>query len=545
MAFDENINNTTENGNNENDGNTGTYPSNMNDNNDQLNEVIERYNNANAGYTAQNENVANNEIVENSAENETKTIYDTAKTVVAPQQSDTLQVQAEQPKQTPHPSNQTDPYWQYRPVTPIQPYAGNMFNDNTVNSAAKGNKKQKRRIWPIFLSAAVMLIFVLSTFTAVGLVYEIRSNNHGFFSEVFGIESNKNNNNNKNSNETEKLQTIDVPNVGINQTPASGSHNEATPVVADDLLSKRELTVPEIAEKVKPTVVGIVVTVAQQSYFGEVREGEAVGTGIIMTSDGYILTNAHVVEGARKLMIHFADGKIEEARLIGMDSTSDIAVIKVDTNYDLPAAEFGDSDSIIVGEVAVAIGTPYSIEFAGTVTDGIISAITRDVMLDDSVVRKLIQTNTTINPGNSGGPLVNKYGQVIGINSVKFGMGYFEGLGFAIPTNEAIPIANQIMTTGTVKRPSMGFKGTPITAEESEAYGIPVGVDVQSVTPGGPAEKAGLQRGDIIVKVDGIEVKTVEDVRAIRNTFAVGDSISVTIDRNGREMELDLILAEE
>ncbi len=314
------------------------------------------------------------------------------------------------------------------------------------------------------------------------------------------------------------------------------------------------LTIPEISEKVRPSVVCITV-----KYGGIV--GTSVGTGIIMTEDGYIATNYHVIENGN--IITVTAGRNEYlAEVVGYDELSDLAVLKIDA-AGLTPAEFGDSDSLIVGEPAVAIGTPAGLDYAETVTNGIISAINRNVKIYDRsgvMVKKmtLIQTNATVNPGNSGGPLINEYGQVIGIVTMKLADD-FEGMGFAIPINGALTILNEIIEIGSSgsstqvaqRRAILGIVAQGIF--EGQSYELDdgrtvkagtTGVIVASVTPGYGAEGK-LLSGDIITQVDGKNVYTVNDVMDIVNNKSAGDSVLVRFYRDGRYHEVTVQLLPE
>lgn len=315
------------------------------------------------------------------------------------------------------------------------------------------------------------------------------------------------------------------------------------------------LTIPEIASKVKPSVVGIEVKTDSGST--------GIGTGIIMTADGYIATNSHVVDDAVTCRVIMLDGTEYDAKVIGGDEWSDLAVIKVEATG-LPAAEFGESENLIVGEDVVAIGTPASLEYAGTVTDGIVSAINRGVKIynSDGTLQKkmtLIQTNVAINPGNSGGPLVNAYGQVIGINSMKLSNGYV-GIGFAIPITGALEILNHIIENGgytgidtsiVTKRPLIGITGggiqagTTYTFEDGSTMIAEVdGVIVVALSEGLDAINK-LKIGDIITKVDGNKVTTIYDVMDVVNEHNPGETVKLEIYRAGAYYTVEILLGSE
>jgi serine protease Do len=227
------------------------------------------------------------------------------------------------------------------------------------------------------------------------------------------------------------------------------------------------------------------------------------------------------------MTVVFKDGKEVEATLVGRDSRSDLAVIKVNQKG-LTAAEFGDSSKLEVGELAVAIGSPMGTDYAGSVTAGIISGLNRKVSVGDSSI-KLIQTDAAINPGNSGGALVNSEGKVIGINTVKFADTEVEGMGFAIPINEAKPIIQEIISDKKIARPYLGIQGVTITKEDAEQYKMPQGVYVNDVVSYSGADRAGLKKGDIITKLDGQKVLTIEELIAAIKKHKIGDVVQLEI----------------
>ena len=303
------------------------------------------------------------------------------------------------------------------------------------------------------------------------------------------------------------------------------------------------LTIPEITDKVKPSVVGIEITT---------DTGRGIGTGIIMTEDGYIATNAHVVENAKTVKVIMQDETEIEAEIVGRDELSDLAVVKIEGDG-YAAAEFGKSEELIVGELAVAIGTPAGLELAGTVTDSIISAINRNVKIYDETTgalkktMTLIQTSASINKGNSGGPLINDRGQVIGINTLKLADGY-DGIGFAIPIDGALLILNKIIETGgdvvenntsiAEKRIIIGIKGGSVT--KNGIYPV-AGVLVAEVTEGFDAENY-LQVGDIIVGIDGYEVIDIADISEALAKKKAGDTVTLKVYRKGNIFDCDVIV---
>lgn len=298
------------------------------------------------------------------------------------------------------------------------------------------------------------------------------------------------------------------------------------------------LTVKQISEKIRASVVGV--TCQSSANFSS----SSVGSGIIMSEDGYIITNNHVIEGMTTIQVVLDDGETYDARLIGSDSRSDLAVIKINAS-NLKAAEFGDSDKLEQGDPAIAIGNPAGLQLQNTVTYGIISAINRDIIVEDRTMT-LIQTDASINPGNSGGPLVNEFGQVIGINTVKVGISYYEGLGFAIPINTAKPIIDELISRGYVKgRPSIGITGTTLSERDSVFYGLPAGLIIEYVHPYSDAFKKGIRRGDIITKMNGTALSSTAEIKQIRDNFTAGDTVTLTIYRNSQEIDIDVILMDE
>lgn len=309
------------------------------------------------------------------------------------------------------------------------------------------------------------------------------------------------------------------------------------------------LTIPEIAKKVGPSVVGVVNKVTYSNYrrYGMGDETSTVeagsGSGFIISADGYVVTNNHVIDGASEIYVVTNTGEEHKATLVGADARTDIAVIKIEGTF--PYAVLGNSANLEVGELAVAIGNPLGQEFAGTVTNGIISALNRSITVDSKQLT-LLQTNAAINPGNSGGPLVNQYGEVIGINTVKISSEDLEGLGFAIPIDEAKPIIDDLIENGYVKgRPVIGIGGREITEQMAYAYDMEVGVYVVSMSPNSPASMSGIKIGDIIVEADGQPVTTVDELNEIKNKHSVGDKMTLKIYRGGDFRDITVILGEE
>jgi len=324
------------------------------------------------------------------------------------------------------------------------------------------------------------------------------------------------------------------------------------PIISSQGLIKGDITY--IANRVGPSVVGIkVICNNVNTVLKKTVIEESQGSGIIVTDDGYIVTNYHVVsdvdtrnEFARnnELTVFLADGEEVKAKYIGGDSSKDIAVIKIDKS-NLKPAVLGDSASLQVGEIAVAIGNPLGIEFAGSVTGGYISALNRTIALDSDMFN-LIQTDAAINPGNSGGALVNAFGEVIGINTAKISVTGVEGLGFAIPINDVKLIVSDLIEFGYIKgKAFIGITGRDITQEMALWYEMPAGVYVLSVNEGLAADVAGIQKGDIIIELAGEKVTSMKELETIKNKYLAGDKINIKYIRNDKEFEEKLVLSED
>ena len=335
------------------------------------------------------------------------------------------------------------------------------------------------------------------------------------------------------------------------------------------------LSIPDIAEKAMPSVVGISAvfeyTPAAQSYWGfgfynyggnngntQTQQMTGTGTGIVMTEDGYIITNAHCVydnesdyKCGRAVSVSVVMGDDTEteyeAQIVGYDLETDLAVLKIDATG-LTPAEFGNSDDLRVGELVIAIGNPLGFELQNTVTCGIISALNREVTINEKEMT-LIQTDAAINSGNSGGPLLNGYGQVIGINSAKmsstYGSASVEGLGFAIPISDAKEIIEDLINNGYVTgRPQFGITGVTVTESDAERFSMPQGVYVYGVTEGSAADDAGIRQGDIITAVEGTDTPDMDTLNEVKNQYNAGDTITITIYRSGEKIDLQLTLQE-
>ena len=294
------------------------------------------------------------------------------------------------------------------------------------------------------------------------------------------------------------------------------------------------LSLQEIYRECHPSVVAI------RTSKGKL--GGSLGTGIIMTADGYLITNAHVLDGAKSVTVTLLSDESEhEARLVGTDSVSDLAVLKIEAQ-DLKPAVFGQSDALQVGDDVVAIGNPLGTELNGTMTNGIVSAINRNVIFGGHSMT-LIQTNAAINEGNSGGPLINAYGQVVGITNMKAFTTGVEGICFAIPTSVIQPVVDALIAEGQVSgRASIGIVIGSMDAAAAEYYNLPQGLYVESVAEGSDAEKQGIQPGDIVTAVNGRAVTTTHEVNAIKETLSVGDTMTLTVYRDGETFDVTVTL---
>ena len=328
---------------------------------------------------------------------------------------------------------------------------------------------------------------------------------------------------------------------------ASGSDSSITAASS----SGSSLTTEQVADLVSPSVVVITteqVVYSQWSWYGQNQVESGAGSGVIISSDGYILTCAHVVDGASNITVTIND-KDYTATLVGEDTTSDIAVIKIDADGLTPAT-VGDSDGLKVGQSVMAVGNPLG-ELGGTVTGGMISALNRSVTIQGSSsvnTMSLIQMDASVSPGNSGGGLFNMNGELVGIVNAKSSSSDAEGLGFAIPINDAIKVAQELLENGYVTgRPYLGITYLAVTdAQTASQLGVNAyGVYVVEVVKGGPAEKAGLQAGDRIVSVDGTEIASKDDLGTLMQKHAAGDTLSITIARDGQMQTVNVTLGEK
>lgn len=337
------------------------------------------------------------------------------------------------------------------------------------------------------------------------------------------------------------LQTVDRPAASAGSALSS----------AGTSTGGEDLTTAQVAALVSPSVVVITteqVVYSQWSWYGQSQVESGAGSGVIISSDGYILTCAHVVDGASQITVTIEDQDYP-ATLVGSDSASDIAVVKIEAEG-LIAATVGDSSALAVGEQVVAVGNPLG-ELGGTVTDGIVSALNRSVSIQGSGAvntMSLVQMSASVSPGNSGGGLFNMAGELIGIVNAKSSDVDAEGLGFAIPVNDAVAVAQELLENGYVTgRPYLGITYLSVTdAQTAQKLGVSAyGIYVMDVVKGGPADKAGIQPGDRIVSINGTEIAQQTDLGTVIQQYAAGDTVEVTLAREGQMLSLQLTLGEK
>lgn len=316
---------------------------------------------------------------------------------------------------------------------------------------------------------------------------------------------------------------------------------------------KTRSAIADIAEEVGPSIVAITSKVKVRDWFDNQYIQEGQGSGVIFEindNNVMIVTNEHVVDRAQDVIIQFHDNKKIPASIIGIDPETDLAVLKVDKK-DIPkeisgkirAAKLGNSNSLRVGETAIAIGNPMG--YNNTVTVGVISALNRKVELPDKKL-DLVQTDAAINPGNSGGALVNIYGEVIGINTVKIADTKVEGIGFAIPINSAKPIIKELVENGSISRPYLGIMGKDIDESISELYELPIGVFVAEVMEKSAADMAGIRKGDVIIEFDGEKIYSMEKLSQLIKDKKVGDTVKIKVIRNdNQKKELEAVLQDK
>ena len=334
-------------------------------------------------------------------------------------------------------------------------------------------------------------------------------------------------------------EKIDAANAAANA--AAGNSVSGTLPTGDSL------TPGQVYARNVQSVVLITCEVTSTNPFGQVSKGESVGSGFILSENGYVVTNAHVVEGATAITVSTHGGEELKAQLVGNDTTNDVAVLKVEAE-NLPAVTIGSSDDLIVGDQVVAIGNPLG-ELTSTMTVGYVSAKDRDVTTDNKTIN-MIQTDAAINSGNSGGPLFNMRGEVVGITTAKYSGSSssgasIESIGFAIPIDDVAGMVDDLVNFGYVTGAYLGVMVSDMDAETAKYYRLPVGAYVQEVTPGYCAEEAGLQAGDIIVKLGEYEVESLTDLTRALRKFKAGDTTEITVFRSGAQVKLSITLDEK
>lgn len=342
-----------------------------------------------------------------------------------------------------------------------------------------------------------------------------------------------------------KLNTHMHP-AGDGQGTYTWSNDSGAPVDST-LPASRNTAVVETAKRVGPAVVGITSEVYDRDIFNRnVEVGQNVGSGVIFDKKGYIVTNNHVVGNNRQVNVALSDGQVVTGKVIGTDSVTDLAVVKIPGSDKLPVAEFGNSDSLQPGETAVAIGNPLGLEFRGTVTVGVISALNRT--LDDVEQQiKLIQTDAAINPGNSGGALCTADGKVIGINSAKIAKAGVEGMGFAIPINQVKVIVSQLISNGHVTRPYLGLYGIDKTlaARNGISWDHNGGIYVYKIADGSPLDGSDIVRGDYIMQINGKATNSLSELRNVMMNYKPGDKVTITYEHSGHTRTAVVVLGED
>ena len=385
---------------------------------------------------------------------------------------------------------------------------------------AFGKKKKEKKSKPVQLTrtslTAIILVCVLLS-SAFGFGGAMLANDAGLSSQYSAGKEN----------------TTNAKTTGFNLEDATGS----------------SMTVQEITAKAQDSVVEIKTESVQADAWMQQYVTEGAGSGVIIKSNGYIITNNHVIAGANKITVTTSDKKEYEAKLVGTDADTDVAVLKINAS-NLTAVTMGNSDQLNVGDLAVAIGNPLG-ELGGTVTAGIISALDRSISIDGKTM-SLLQTDTSINPGNSGGGLFNQYGQLVGVVVAKSSGSDVEGLGFAIPINRAAEVASQLMKGGYVKgKPSTGMSYVDMSQQQGNngffgggQQSAAGGVYIQEVT-GSNAKKAGFQQGDLVYSVDGKEIDNIDTLSSIITSHKVGDTVKYIVLRDGQSKEIKLKLEEK
>lgn len=420
----------------------------------------------------------------------------------------------------PYSSPYASPYQmpQYDSTAETQPINVPVYSENNIDNKPAKSKKGKK-----IALIACALALTLCVGIGGGFLGSYLSGNMNGSSVI------------ANTSETSKSSNSENSSSGLTIIQASDTETKPT-------------TTQEVAEKVQDAVVEITTEITQyDSFYGQYVANSA-GSGVIISADGYIITNNHVIEDATSVQVRLTNGETYDAKLVGTDETLDVALIKIDAK-DLTVATFGDSSKLSVGQTAIAIGNPLG-QLGGTVTDGIISALDREIEIDNKTMN-LLQTSAAINPGNSGGGLFDSNGNLIGIvvaksTSTSDGTS-LEGLGFAIPVNDIVDILDDLKTSGYVTgRASLGVTLIDISNSDSMfMYRVDrAGTYVSQLTSGGAAEKAGIQVGDCIIKLNDTEVSTSTELKAALSDYKAGDKVNITVYRDGKEQTLEVTLDE-
>lgn len=465
-----------------------------------VNMISEDISTENKDITLENESKNNADIAEQNA----YSITDEMDSSLDSDSGDSDTESSDQPSSS-SPEEQNKSNFYYHPL-----------HDPEVEKAKK--EKQERSFRRGRMVIAFLCVILATSIITSGVSYSI-----------WNYYSNRDNNNGNNYSSDDISQNLSES-TGISSDDETNSQSSGARV---------KLTASQVNKKVSPSVVFIGITATTTDFFGQDQTQTGSGSGIIISTDGYIVTNFHVVDGSEAITVKLNDGKSYTAKLIGKDAQTDLAVIKIDAK-NLKAAVYGDSSKLEVGDTALAIGNPLGTE-NGSLTVGVISALNRVIAIENFSMN-LIQTDAAVNPGNSGGALANIYGEVIGIVNAKTSAVGIEGLGYAIPINEAKTVVNLLRTKGYVPRVVIGISIEDITKEIADKYGLPVGVYIESVSKGSPADKAGIKPRDVIIAIDGKPVATSAELAAIRDKHKAGDVLTVRIVRQSKEMTVKLTL---
>lgn len=378
----------------------------------------------------------------------------------------------------------------------------------------KSNNSSMKIIWPKVI--VIVLIFAIIGGMAIGAGLGLV--NHYFLAE----------------------EPTNVEETAVNKEPVEE-------IIKELVLAQDEMNTVQVVDNIDESIVGITSKIQYTDWFNNPRTTEGSGSGVIFKKDEeymYILTNNHVIEDSNELLVEIQPDEFVTAEIIGSDALSDLAVMAIENKSEysgIKPIEFGDSDALKPGQKVIAIGNPLG--YNKTVTVGVISALEREV--DSNNEFHLIQTDAAINPGNSGGALVDSRGKLIGINTAKISDTAVEGIGFAIPVNEAKPVLNEILKQGYVSRPYLGIYGREVNEEISELYEIPMGIFVSEIIPGTGADDSDLRVQDIIIGIDNKKIFTMEDLSNVLQNYDVGDAVTLKVIRNGeRKIELEVILTQ-